>query len=408
VRHFEKHHAENPVAVRDCWLAYQRWHPLRHLGRASAAQAEQSHLAELNGLVREKQREERLNQLRREAADPDADPIQTWEALLALHASHPELADESEFQSLRDQVKSRADTRQAQLQREERQRRENKAEGALRELERLARSGPLDGQLERVDRFLREHEGTEAARVGAKLRLATLRSLDDRDFEIAREYSSLNPLNFLTRRRHYQQYLERHPEGARAGQARVAVQSITEEWDKHDFRAVRDHFRDKPGDLKELRALCQAYLAAHPEGKFVSSARELMRWSERIEGVGEYKVVLRSGSFDHKVAATFSRGPCLSVEIEVAGVRYGPSNIIARRYDPDWSFEFPRRIRWKTGDSVRIVVTDNWYWKRKVAERSSGDEDRLALRLLSGEVEVGNGRLVFESDFSMPALPEVD
>jgi hypothetical protein len=408
VRHFEKQHADNPTAVRDSWLAYQRWHPLRHLGRASAAQAEQAHLADLHRQVREKQREEALTQLRREAADPDADPTQSWETLLALHASHPELADESEFQSLREQVKSRADAQQAQLQREEHERREKKAESALRELERLARSAPLEGQIERVDRFLREHDGTEAARAGQKLRLATLRSLDDRDFETAREYSAQNPLNFLTRRRHYQQYLERHPEGARATQARAAVLSIAEEWDRHDFRAVRDHFRDKPGDLKELRALCQTYLAAHPEGKFVSSARELVRWSERIEGVGEYKVVLRSGSFEHKIAATFSRGPCLSVEIEVAGVRYGPSNIVARRYDPDWSFEFPRRIRWKAGDSVRIVVTDNWYWKRKVAERSSEDEDRLALRLLSGEVEVGNGRLVFESDFSVPTLPEVD
>src|SRR5439155_17512515 len=143
----------------------------------------------------------------------------------------------------------------------------------------------------------------------------------------------------------------------------------------------------------------------HPHGRFASAAQELLRWSERTAAPGEYKVVLRSGDFEHKIAFWLSRGPDLSVEIEVAGVRYGPSQIVKNRYDPDWDYEFPRPIRWKLGDPVRIRVYDHDYWKRKVVEIASDEGDPLAIRLLSGEAVAGPNRLTFDSDFAVPTLP---
>jgi len=171
---------------------------------------------------------------------------------------------------------------------------------------------------------------------------------------------------------------------------------------------VRDHFQAHPGDVKELQALCRSYLAVHPHGRFRDAGHDLLRWTERVTQPGEYRVVLKGGSFDRKVAHFFSRGPSLSVEIEVNGVRYGPSNIVARSYQPEWNYEFPRRVRWKLGDNVRILVTDKYYWDRRVAEISSDGNDPLAMRLLSGEVNSGKNSLTFESDFAMPAMPKIE
>jgi hypothetical protein len=98
----------------------------------------------------------------------------------------------------------------------------------------------------------------------------------------------------------------------------------------------------------------------------------------------------------------------MAVEIEINGVRHGPSNIVPRRYDPDWNYEFPRLARWKLGDSVRIVVTDHYYWNRTVCEIRSDPNDPFAMRLLSGEVTSGKNRLVFESDFNVPVLPKIE
>ena len=99
-----------------------------------------------------------------------------------------------------------------------------------------------------------------------------------------------------------------------------------------------------------------------------------------------------------------SRGAYLSVEVEVAGVRYGPSTIVKRSYTPEWDYEFPQKLKWKLGDPVRVVVTDNYYWKRKVGDLSFEDEP-LALRNLCGDVEFNLGTVTFTCDFTMPKLP---
>src|SRR5262249_12923664 len=222
-----------------------------------------------------------------------------------------------------------------------------------------------------ADRFLRDYTGTPHESEVRRRRDAYLGRLDDRDIEFARNYSARQPLNFQTRRESYQRYLDKHPDGAFADEARTALRLIEEEWDKHDFRAVRDQYTYWPNDIAELVARCRSYLAVHPNGKFTASAAELLRWTEKVTSPQNYKVVAHGGSFDHKVALYFSRGPDLSVEIEVAGVRYGPSQVVANRYDPDWNYEFPRRVRWKMGDPVRIRVTDHDWYQRVVVDIAS-------------------------------------
>ena len=70
--------------------------------------------------------------------------------------------------------------------------------------------------------------------------------------------------------------------------------------------------------------------------------------------------------------------------IEVNGVRHGPSTIVSRSYDPEWNYAFPRPVRWKMGESVRVIVVDNYYWKRTVSDETF--EGPLAMQKLSGEV----------------------
>jgi hypothetical protein len=236
-----------------------------------------------------------------------------------------------------------------------------------------------------------------------------LRRLDEQDIQAARAYSARNPLNFQTRREHYQRYLDKHPTGgAFTKEAEEALRAIALEWDKHDFRAVRDHYLKEPGNIVVLASHCRRYLAVHPGGKFKASATELLRWTERVSAPGEYKVVLRNGQFDKSVGRWFTRGPKLSVELEVGGIRYGPSTICYNRYDPEWDFEYPRRIRWKLGESVLIRVTDHNWSNKVVMEVSADPGDPLALRLLTGEVHSGGHRVKFTSDFALPVLPKIE
>ena len=184
--------------------------------------------------------------------------------------------------------------------------------------------------------------------------------------------------------------------------------AIETAWDKHDFRAVADHYHNRLGEVKELETLCRSYLAVHPRGRFRDAAVELLRWTDQVTRDSDYRVTLVSGDFDHNVAAFFSRGPSLSVEIEVNGVRHGPSNIVPRRYDPPWEYTFPRPVKWKLGESVRIRVRDNYYWERPVCEIASDPNDPVAMRMLCGEVQSGPHKILFQSDFKMPVLPSIE
>jgi hypothetical protein len=392
---FAADNKDDPVAVRQNWLTYQTWHPTRHWLRPAAAQAERQGLRELEERIHVKQYDDRLTELRRRAADPDSDAESVWQELQNFHRDFSEHNVDSEWQQFRASLKERRDAE-----------RERRAGRAFEAIQRAEQQSELTARIEQADRFLRDFAGTSHESDVRRLRAACLLRLDERDIESARAYSAHQPLNFQTRRERYQRYLEQHPEGAFAPEANEALKNIDADWDKHDFRAVRDHFQAHPGEVKELQVLCRSYLAVHSHGRFRDTAHELLRWTERVTQPGEYRVVLKSGNFDRKVAYFFSRGPSLFVEIEVNGVRYGPSNIVARNYQPEWNYEFPRLVRWKLGDSVRIIVTDNYYWYRRVADISA--DDPLAMQLLSGEVNAGKNSLTFESDFTLPAMPKIE
>jgi hypothetical protein len=398
VARFEIEHADTPEAIVERWQSYQTWHPTRHLTRTSSEEEETAHLRDLREQARRQQCDLRLAELRRRAADADADPDAVWIEFQEFHADYPEVSVAGDLEQLRSAVKARRDGEVAR-----------KAQRAYDELlSAEQRTSDLEMLIDKADRFLTRFSNTSREADVRRRRDAYFSRMDEHSIEIARNYSARNPLNFQTRREHYQRYLDKHPTGAAAKEAHTALKTIKAERDKHDFRAVRDHFLEHPGKIPELVARCRTYLAVHPSGRFTASANELLRWSERVTAPGEYKVVLRDGSFEKKIARLLSRGPDLSVELEVNGVRHGPSSFYKNRYDPDWDYEFPRRIRWKLGDPITVRVIDNDWRKRTMIEINSEEGDPLAIRMLTGDVWSGSNRVTFSCDFAMPTLPKIE
>jgi len=396
-RGFADTHPGEPAAVRREWQGFQSWHPTRFVFLSISSHEEKERLRQLDEQVRDQLRCERLADLRRAAGDPDADAEAVWELFQRFRADFPERDVNSDMQEFRNTLKARRDAE-----------RERRAEIAFQELLRQEGQAEPPAQLARAERFLKEYGDTrQASDVQQRVALYLWR-LDERAIETARSYSARQPFNFHTRREHYQAYLQRYPRGAYAQEATEAIRAVDGEWDRHDFRAVRDQFQEHPGDLKELEPRCQSYLSGHPHGRFRDTAAALLRWAERVRVEGEYRVKLVSGSFDPKSAGYLSRGLSLSVELEVNGVSYGPSTIARRTAEPEWNYEFPRPIRWKLGDSVRVKVIDNYYWRRTILNVSSEDNDPLGMRLLSGTVASGKHCVVFESDFGPPTIPPLE
>lgn len=395
---FEAENAHDPAAALGEWEKYQQWHPTRHLLTPEAEREERDHVKQLEKEGKRRAYEQRLAELKRGAEDRDADAEALAQQFVAFRQEYPD-ADRGDWQALQEIV----DRRRAEL----RARRARQDYEAILAAEHRA----MDPQalLALADRFIAEHAGS-AQEEPVRYRRADYRArVDVRDIEDARAYSRQHPLHFQTRLERFQRYLERHPaNGCFVKEAEQALVAINGEWDRYDFRAIRDHFEQSPGDLPNLAARCRAYIGAHPQGQFVNSAQELLGWSERVGTSRDYRVVLRRGEFDKKIARFFSLGPDLSVEIEVKGVRYGPSNIVRNQYTPEWEYEFPRAIRWKLGDPVKIIVTDHDWKDRVVMTIESEEGDPLAMRLLAGENSSGSNRVVFESDFRMPVLPRVD
>jgi hypothetical protein len=395
---FEAEQADDPAAVLQRWQSYRSWHPTRHLWGTASAQEEEERLRRLSEQVRVRQREEHLADLRHQA-ELNVDPEAVWFQFVQFRKTYPEVAIDGDLQKLQTMIKARRDERF-----------HRRAQAALDELLAAERKATdLESLVVLANQFLRDFgESSLASKVRGQ-RDAYLQRLDARDIQAARDYSARSPMNFQTRRELYQRYLDRHPAGgAYTKEATDALKAIDSEWDRHDFRGIRDHFLAKPGQVNELVARCRAYLAVHPQGRFTAAARDLLRWSERVTTDGEYRVVLRWGSFDRGLAHWFGRGLDTSVELEVAGVRYGPSPIVAKNFDPEWDYEFPRRVRWKLGDPVRIRVTDHKWKDRVIVDHASEDGDPLAIRLISGEVWSGNNQLLFESDFTLPTLPRIE
>ena len=75
-------------------------------------------------------------------------------------------------------------------------------------------------------------------------------------------------------------------------------------------------------------------------------------------------------------------------------------------YTPKWDHEFPRRVRWKSGDTVRVIVKDHFVWKRTMADLTF--DGPTAMARLNDLIDFKNGSVRFESDFKMPDLPRAD
>jgi hypothetical protein len=395
---FEEDHAADARLVRGGWLSYQTWHPTRHFLRPGSERAEEERLARLDGEVRSHECAERLVELRRRAADPDADAEDVAREFREFGRRFPEAEVTDDLRRLGETVEAR---RQRQAER-----RDERAHDELV----VAEEGTKDllTQVALTERFLRGHPGAaQQPRVRAR-RDAYLARIAERDFEAARDYSARHPLNFQTRLERYQALLDKHPQGDLAVRARAALRRIEGEWDRKDFRAVRDHYLAKPAAVEELVTRCRAYLAVHPDGRFKQAARDLLAWSERVTERRGYTVAVLDGEFDKSVAHTFSWGPKLSVMLEVNGVRYGPSPIVRNRYDPTWNYEFPRAVEWKLGDRVKVLVSEHTWRTGVVAEKSCDDDDVLGMRMLTGEVQLGKHKVRFKSDFRMPVLPRIE
>jgi len=394
---FEQDNGDDLAAVVANWQSFRGWHPTWPYLAPAAAQGQRDHLRELEVALRQQTLDDRLAEVKRAANDSDADPEKVYALFKAVEADYPEADLNAGLQDFRDLLKQRRDAE-----------RERRADRAFQDLAAAESTEDLPAMVVRAKTFLADHAGTRrAGEVSTRLDQYLTR-LDERDIEGARTYRARQPLNFHTQRENFLRYLEKHPDGAFASEARLALQAIELEWDKHDYKAVRDLFTSKPGAVKDLDALCRTYLAAHAKGKYREPVQDVLRWLERVGTRQGYKVKLKSGSLDKATVLTLSRGHNPSVEIEVAGVVYGPSTIASRTSEPEWDYDFPRPIKWKLGDRVVIRVTDNYYWKRTVAEIASEEDDPVGMLLLAGTAASGKNTLYFESDFAMPKLPRVE
>jgi GTPase SAR1 family protein len=232
--------------------------------------------------------------------------------------------------------------------------------------------------------------------------------IDDRDIEQARDYSRKYPTNFATRLDRFQDYLKNHASGGKyVSEAMDAKSRILEEWDMHAYRTAYDHQVSHPEDIAEVAKLLRDYLRDHGDGRFAKPAREFVAWWDKVHQPQTYRLTLRRGDFDAAISKYLSGGgPDLSVIVEVAGVRYGPSPIVKNNAKPIWDWTMPKPVVWKLGDPVSIQVTDHDWWDSPVDTFRAKPNDPIALKALNGTVKCENGsRLTFSTDFQVPELP---
>ncbi|MBI1322624.1 hypothetical protein GC170_05505 [bacterium] len=233
--------------------------------------------------------------------------------------------------------------------------------------------------------------------------------IDERDIEAARDYSRKYPTNFATRLERYQDYLKTHASGGKyLSEAMDAKSRILEEWDVHVYRLAYDHLIAHPDDITEVARLLRDYLRDHGDGQYAKAAREFVAWWDKVHQPQTYKLTLRRGEFDEAMTKYLSGGgPDLSVIVEVAGVRYGPSPIVKNSAKPIWDWTMPKPVVWKMGDPVSVQITDHDWWDSPVDSYRSKSTDSLALKAFGGTIKCENGsRLTFATDFVVPELPK--
>src|SRR5262249_47946212 len=161
-------------------------------------------------------------------ADPLANPEDVLQQLRAFRTAYPEVPVEGDLKALAERINAR---HQEQLE----------AHARLAYDELLAAENQNEDPLtllSRADRHLRDFAGTSYEEKFRDRLHALLARMDGRDIESARSYSKKSPFNFQTRKEMFQAYLDKHPMGVYASEARDAIAKIEDEWDRYDFRQI--------------------------------------------------------------------------------------------------------------------------------------------------------------------------
>lgn len=357
------------------------------IARVESAQADRRH-------------DDRWRELKASAGLPGDRPDQHLEAVRTFLTEFPETPHRTEALALAESLRHEVSERQARSERQ--------LVDALIRAEGLP-SADLRDLIDQARQFLDEHPESRY-RGEVELRLAEyVRKLDERDIERARQYSRQYPTNFATRIEKYQDYLKAHPSGGRfISEAIEAKDQVLRQWDAYTYRRAYDHFVAHPDDVAEVARLLNAYLQAHPDGRYAGQAKPYLDWWAKVSVPGEYRVILRRGEVERDVGKYLGGGgPDLCVEIWVAGVKYGPSPAIPNTHRPIWDYTFAKPVRWKSGDPVTVRIIDRDWSDSVVYTLHSRKNDPLAIRLISGTLRPSQGgatALVFASDFRMPAL----
>ena len=323
-------------------------------------------------------------------------------ALRGFLREFPDSKHRAEAEALLQANKARVDERQSTAER--------------RIVDDLARSATLPNPdytdlIEQARAFLKDHPESVHRPEAERLLAGFVKTLDDRQFDRARQFSREFPTNYQARIEKYQDYLNQHQGGGlHTSEAREAKDRILREWDDDSYRVAHDLYTSHPDDVEGVAARLRDYLQQHPDGRHVAPAREFLAWWDKVTVPGQYKVTLLRGEFDKGVGKYLSGGaPDLSVTIEVGGKVYGPSPTIANSHKPVWRYTFPQPVVWKLGDPVTVRVTDHDWSDSTVVVLNSRPGEPLAIRMLSGTIKPSKGgatTLVFASDFKMPVLPK--
>jgi GTPase SAR1 family protein len=331
------------------------------------------------------------------ADKPDAIDL----ALRGFLREFPETAKRNEVEALIQANHARLAERQSALER--------------RVVDDLIRSSALPAAdfpdlIEQARAFLKDHPESNARPEVERLLAGFVKTLDDRQFDRARQFSRDFPTHYQARIEKYQDYLNQHQGGGlHTSEAREAKDRILRDWDDDSYRVAHDLYTNHPDDVEGVAARLRDYLQQHPDGRHVAPSKEFLAWWDKVTVPGKYQVTVLRGEFDKEVGKWWSGGaPDLSVTIEVGGKVYGPSPVIANSHKPVWRYTFPQAVVWKLGDPVTIKVNDHDWSESTVVSLSSRQGDPMALKLLSGTVRPSKGgptSIVFASDFKMPVLP---
>jgi GTPase SAR1 family protein len=351
--------------------------------------------------VQERQRHDREWQEIQVASLVSSDrPEVQLAALRSFLEKHPTTPHRAEAVRLAGSLRDRLAERQARRERQE-------VDAIRRAAERPRPDYP--DLIRQAEEFLARHpEGRLRGEV-RELIAQFVQTIDARDIEKARQYSRNYPTNFATRIERFEDYLKAHRESGRyVGEATRALAQIQAEWDTYTYRKAYDHLVAHPDDVAQVAELLRDYRRSHPDGRYRRDAERYLAWWDRVSTPNDYRVTLRRGQVEPSVGKYLGGGgPDLGVEIEVAGVKHGPSTVIRNTSTPIWDYTFPRPIRWKLGDPVTIRILDYDWSDSVIYTLHSRKGDPLAIRLLSGTIQPSKGgrtRLVFSSDFQMPKL----